>query len=234
MLAQQTRLADLSRFYDVLGELEQKLQGMRGLSECKGSKEWPGRGVYFFFEKDQHRSDTGSGNRVVRVGTHALKAGSRTTLWKRLYQHKGQKNGNGNHRGSIFRLLVGTALINSKELDFPDWGKGNSAPKVIREQEQSLERQVSDFIGNMLILYLPVNDEPGRESLRGYIERNAIAMLSNYNRAAIDSTGVNWLGYQCDREKVRKSGLWNQNHVDEIYDPDFIRVFDDLVSRMDF
>jgi hypothetical protein len=37
--------------------------------------------VYFFRESSEDRSDTGEGPRVVRVGTHALKAGARTTLW---------------------------------------------------------------------------------------------------------------------------------------------------------
>jgi hypothetical protein len=31
---------------------------------------------------------------------------------------------------------------------------------------------------------------------------------------------------------VRKSGLWNQNHVDEAYDPAFLDRFDELVSEM--
>ena len=39
---------------------------------------WPARGVYFFREAGESRSDTGEGLRVVRVGTHALKAGGST------------------------------------------------------------------------------------------------------------------------------------------------------------
>ena len=59
----------------------------------------------------EDRSDTGSGPRIIRVGTHALKTGSRTTLWTRLSQHKGQPgSGGGNHRGLIFRLIGGRAV----------------------------------------------------------------------------------------------------------------------------
>jgi hypothetical protein len=62
-------------------------------------------------EEGEERSHSGQGPRIVRVGTHALKGGSSTTLWKRLSQHKGQERSRrGNHRGSIFRLIVGTAL----------------------------------------------------------------------------------------------------------------------------
>jgi hypothetical protein len=82
--------------------------------------DWPKRGVYFFRELGENRSDTGEGPRIVRVGTHALKSGSQTKLWTRLSQHKGQPStGRGNHRGSIFRLIVGTALIKRDAHDFP-------------------------------------------------------------------------------------------------------------------
>jgi hypothetical protein len=51
---------------------------------------WPARGVYFFREAGESRSDTGEGLRVVRVGTHALKAGGSTTLWSPLSTHRGR------------------------------------------------------------------------------------------------------------------------------------------------
>jgi hypothetical protein len=35
-------------------------------------------------------------------------------------------------------------------------------------------------------LWLSVDDEPGPQSLRGCIERNAIALLSNYGKLPID------------------------------------------------
>ena len=67
-----------------------------------------------FFEESELRSDSGDGLRVVRIGIHALKRGSRKSLWNRLAQHRGIiKRGGGNHRGSIFRLLAGTALAAS-------------------------------------------------------------------------------------------------------------------------
>jgi hypothetical protein len=73
---------------------------------------------------------------VVRVGTHALKAGGSTTLWGRLSTHRGQlRSGGGNHRGSIFRLIVGTALIARDGHKFPTWGEGSSAAKDIKVGE---------------------------------------------------------------------------------------------------
>lgn len=192
---------------------------------------WPSRGVYFFFEQDENRLNTGEGPRVVRVGTHALTSGSRTKLWTRLSQHKGEvKTGGGNHRGSIFRLIIGAALINRGHLTFPTWGIGNTADRTIRDAEVDLERQVSEFIGRMCFLWLAIEDEPGPNSQRGYVERNAISLLSNYGKPALDAASKLWLGHCSDRERVRKSGLWNQNHVEEAYNPTFLDTFKRLVS----
>jgi hypothetical protein len=47
----------------------------------------PSRGVYFFHETGENRSDTGEGPRLLRVGTHALKTGGSTTLWAALRTH---------------------------------------------------------------------------------------------------------------------------------------------------
>jgi hypothetical protein len=66
--------------------------------------------VYFFFEPGEVRRDSGEDLRLVRVGTHGLAVGSKSTFRQRLGQHRGHGSGGGNHRGSIFRLLVGQAL----------------------------------------------------------------------------------------------------------------------------
>lgn len=231
---QERRIIDLKRFYSLLDELARNIQGPRVLSHCSGRMDWPVRGVYFFQESGQARTDTGTAPRTVRVGTHALKDGSRTRLWNRLSQHKGAtRSGGGNHRGSVFRLMVGTALMERDGHDFPTWGQGSSAPKHIRVTEQSLEKLVSKTIGDMPVLWLAIEDTAGPGSLRGYIEHNAIALLSNYNKQAIDPPSGTWLGELCTREKVRKSGLWNQNHVDEDYDPAFLDVLERLVAATD-
>lgn len=227
------RVAHLRTFYSILADLENKLGGARTLTACSGRLNWPARGVYFLMEHRQDRSDSGSGPRIVRVGTHALKEGSGTKLWTRLSQHRGQvKSGGGNHRGSIFRLIVGAALIEQGRYDFPTWGDGNTASATIRAGEIPLECEVSKIIGAMPFLWLAVDDEPRDGSLRGTTERNAIALLSNYGKPALDPPSPGWLGHRCNRERVRNSGLWNSNHVDESYDPAFLDRLAQLVAQM--
>jgi hypothetical protein len=224
------RREHLARFYSLLDRLEKNL-GARTLTECSGRMDWPSRGVYFFRESGEGRTDTGKGPRIVRVGTHALKAGSGTKLWTRLSQHKGQTGtGGGNHRGSIFRLIVGAALSSRDGYEFPTWAKGNTASREVRAGEHFLECEVSRIIGNMPFLWLSLQDEAGPQSLRGFIERNSIALLSNYNKPPLDPPSQVWLGRHSDRERVRNSGLWNSNHVDESNDPAFLNELDCLIS----
>jgi hypothetical protein len=89
---------------------------------------------------------------------------------------------------------------------------------------------VSEIIGNMRFLWLAIEDEPGPNSQRGYVERNSIALLSNYNKRALDPPSDTWLGHYSDRERVRTSGLWNQDHVEKTYEAEFLNTIERFVS----
>tara|TARA_R110002049_G_scaffold114812_8_gene266165 strand:+ start:7393 stop:8094 length:702 start_codon:yes stop_codon:yes gene_type:complete len=227
------RTQDINIFYAHLSRLSSADGGVRTLAMCNGRMVWPQRGVYFFQEIGEGRSSSGEGPRIVRVGTHALKGGSKTSIWNRLSQHRGSaRSGGGNHRGSIFRLIVGTALMARDGYACGTWGHESSAPRDIRQAEHELEKHVSQVIGAMPFLWLDIDDESGPDSQRGYIERNSIALLSNSGKEACDLPSESWLGRFCDRERVRRSGLWNQNHVDEQYDPAFLDVLGQLIDKM--
>ena len=230
----ETRLTCLQEFYLLLDDLENRLGGKRVLTNSHGRMNWPKRGIYFFFEAGEVRSHSGIGPRVVRVGTHAVSANSSSTLWGRLSAHRGSSSsGGGNHRGSIFRLLLGEALSQQNTASScATWGEGNSAPKQIREGEISLERSVTHHLSQMPFLWLEADDEPSKESVRGFIERNSIAVLSNFGKdTPIDPPSAKWLGTVSPRMKVRSSGLWNQNYVADKYDPNFLETFAVLVAK---
>ena len=229
------RYADVVRLYSVLQLVRDKLGGLRRLVDCDGRMDWPERGIYFFFDGGERRS-TGVGWRVVRVGTHAVSQGSRTTLWQRLSQHRGRADGSGgNHRGSIFRLHVGECLLRSRQspVDVADtWGQGFNVSQDIRQHEQPLEERVSQSIGEMGFLWLPILDAPTRNSLRSTIERNTIGLLSNSGAAwPIDPPSDHWLGHHSTRSQIRASGLWNVNYVSHGYDPSFLQTLEDLIDR---
>jgi len=218
------RDARLDRLYSLFDDLERRVGGKQRLQDCDGYMDWPERGVYFFFANDEYRAD-GDQLRLTRVGTHAVSEGSGTTLWNRLRTHRGALSGTyedgGNHRGSVFRERVGEALVERHGLhdEYPQWGDGSSASRDLRLKELDLERRVSDYIRDLPFLWVNVDDEPSPDSDREYLERNVIALVSNYGEEPIDPRDDRWLGYDSPSEKIRRSGLWNVDHVDEDYDP---------------
>ena len=222
----------VDRFYALLWKLRDGLGGGRTLCDCSGKMTWPRRGVYYFFEPGEFRHEQREQLRVVRIGTHAVGKGSRTTLWNRLRAHRGSTDGRGNHRGSVFRQHVGNALLARSQdaTSMPSWGLRRSAPRGVRDQETTLERKVSEYIGKMPFLSLAVDDEPGTTSVRAYLERNSIGLLTS-ETPLIDPPSAEWLGNHSVEPLIRRSGLWNLNHVGALYDPAFLDVLDDYVTR---
>ncbi|MBC7084042.1 MAG: hypothetical protein H5T95_11245 [Firmicutes bacterium] len=143
-----SRARDLDRFYEVLARLQSKLGGCRCLGACGGRGgdgwRWPLQGVYFFFEPGEMRED-GRTPRVVRVGTHAVSEGSKTTLWQRLSRHKGHERGKyaggGNHRGSVFRLHVGAALLAAADCAADDTGDRARVRAVVGDPVRAWARE---------------------------------------------------------------------------------------------
>ncbi len=144
----------IQKFYSILEKLE-RIIGYRYLGQCHGKMTWPNRGIYFFFEEGGLRNEKNK-LRVVRIGTHAVSKNSKTSLWNRLRGHRGNLSGKykggGNHRGSIFRLHIGNAIINKENLNYNSWSIGSSARTQIRINEHPLEVQVSNKIRIMPFL----------------------------------------------------------------------------------
>ena len=232
----ELRKRDLETFYKILNKLERKIGGRRYLSNCNGQMNWPKKGVYFFFEDGEFR-ENGKQLRVVRVGTHAVSKGSKSLLWGRLRSHRGtakrSHKGGGNHRGSIFRLHIGTALINKYGFkEFSKWGIGSSASYFIRDKEKSLEVRVSKRIGSMPFFWLKAEDKSGPNSIRKFIEKYSVSLLSNYDKQPIDPPSKKWIGKSCSNDRICCSGLWNVDHIGESYNPKFLDAMEQLVDSM--
>lgn len=226
-----TRRRALEELYALLAVQTQAVGAPRRLADCSGKDGWPDQGVYFFHEPGEFREE-GTTPRIVRVGTHRLTERSTTTLWTRLRAHRGslggRSPGGGNHRGSVFRLHIGTALIARD--DYPEaaetWGKGPTAPRAVRDLEVDLERAVSQYIGSMHVLWIAVPDRADRAA----VERGCISLLTNMNREPIDPPSKTWLGHLADRATIRASGLWNVHHVDAQPDLDVLELLRSLVT----
>jgi hypothetical protein len=224
----------LKDFYSSLKRLYVGQGGGRLFSECSGKSGWPTRGVYLIFEPEEFLREKKFKpllHRVIRVGTHAVSAGSKATLWNRLSAHRGTTSGGGSHRSSIFRLHVGAALMarSPDEWVVPTWGIGQVAPKETQEKERRLEEEVSKVIGRMRVLWRDVPDQASPESDRAYLEKNAIGLLSrSYLLAGHRPT--TWLGHFSPNVSIPLGGLWNLNHLNVIPSPEFSEVFSTYVD----
>lgn len=230
------RRAQIERLYETLGVGIRDFGRLRTLGAPDAAVGIPRQGVYFFFEPGELRED-GKGGRVVRVGTHAVTERSRSTLWTRLRAHRGTLRGphagGGNHRGSIFRLHVGGALLARDGASLATWGEGAAAARSVRDAEVEHERRVSAHLARFQFTWVPV---PGPPEGRRRVESSAIALLSNLPRPTVaepaDPPSATWLGHHAPHAMVHRSGLWNVNHVAEpLPGPRWLQEFEALVRR---
>lgn len=178
-MTSRTEATDL--FYSHMEGLAQRIGGFKHLTDPTLARHCPKAGLYFFFERGELRPN--GRPRVVRIGTHALTPSSKTTLWSRLRHHMGRTGGSnpggGNHRGSIFRRHVGSALLNQRgDTDLlGSWMAPDPVPDYVHS-ERALEVEVSRVIREMPFLWLGVPTRRDGSSDRGLLERNLISLLS--------------------------------------------------------
>jgi len=108
---------------------------------------------------------------------------------------------------------VGSALAKrNPELAKTSWAAGSVAPANVRKSEETLERNVSAYLGATRVLWLDVPDDPGPTSDRAYLERNSIGTLSRYC-ILHPMISASWLGTYSRNQKIALSGLWNLDHL---------------------
>jgi len=224
------RKADLDVFYHLLNCIENVAGPGVKLHEIY-RKTTPEKGLYFFFEEGEFR-DKSIIPRVVKVES-SFGNKENLTLYQQLLLHRGNISGKfaggGNHRSSLLRKYIGTALINKNHTSCETWGqgKGNAAT---RKSEQWLEMQVSPHISTMRVLILPLDNNRDFAKIVKYIENNSTALLSNFQRTVIDEPSSGWLGRHCSNTLVRDSGLWNTSAVMNKYDDTFLELFKKLIE----
>ena len=132
------------------------------------------------------------------------------------------------HVQEFYRLMdILEATVGGKRLL-----RNSNAPREIRQRELEIERSVSDYIGRMPFLWLEINDPAGPGSLRGLIERNTIALLSNLNQIEVfDPASKDWLGHSAANKTVHQSGLWKVRHADEKFDDTFLIQFENAIEE---
>jgi hypothetical protein len=167
----------------------------------------PSNGVYVFFEKGETGHD---GDRIVRVGTHYGDG----NLVARLNEHFIKENKD----RSVFRKTIGKALLaHDKDPFLAQWSIDRTN-KAVREDPwrqvdlrrlQQVERKVTQRIqGYFSFVIIPVPQNLDRHAL----EATLVATAAQCSACRPSST---WLGLHSPNEKIRASGLWQVQHLDQ-------------------
>lgn len=234
----QAAYAEVDRLYDLLASRRELIRSRYGrtptVGDLPGSRDqWRTKGVYFIFEESEKRAESHSETkRVTRVGSHS---GRNSTIESRIVGEHAADWGR-----SVFRRLVGTALIRRGDFDHSivpsdrdKWAEtwysrqGQWAvqhdPKRLDPMLHALHPMVTSTISAMDVLWVEIDDRTERLEL----EKQCIMLLSNDQRAAasVDPASAGWLGHFALSEKVRASGLWNQQHVTKPHTEGFLSAF---------
>ena len=132
-------------------------------------------------------------NRIVRIGS------ATKSLLDRLNRHFKRTK-----RVSVFRKLVGDALIIRDNLGGLDWNDRDT-------KYPDIEKEVTKYLEENIKFYLcEITDK--KEVLAA--EKAFIVLLSLYYKTIGQSRiNANWLGKNSSRDKVKNSGLWNNVHA---------------------
>jgi hypothetical protein len=162
-------------------------------------------GLYFFFEDDE-TSRHGPTGRVVRVGNHPRSEGG---LVRRLRQHY-----SGNKNGSVFRKLLGSALLRSRDPDTPCLapapGKGHWELQGARPCAlcRVLEAEVSSSLrAGFRFRCIEIRDRNERNLFE-------VMLVATLAQCQVCKPSGGWLGRHAYVDRVRESGLWNVQYSD--------------------
>ena len=170
----------------------------------------PANGIYIMFEKGETYQGL---DRIVRVGTHT----GDNQLYSRLNQHFVKENKD----RSIFLKRVGSAILAKNKDPYLDvWEVDTTTPEnknKVQAQlnpahEQQITQQAVAHIRNK-ISFVVFEVKTKEERLR--LEKKIIATLSKAAKDGFIEPSENWLGNFSPDLKVRQSGLWQSQHLNE-------------------
>jgi len=171
----------------------------------KFSFEIPKNGIYILFEKAEKFIEF---DRIVRVGTHT----GNKQLYSRLNQHFINENKN----RSIFRKNIGRCFLNKERSPYQSLWELDITSRVERQRnlilldlefEKQIEKRISNYIQTNLSFCVFQVD---KKEERLFWESKIASTLAQSNEIR---PSENWLGNYSPKEKIRSSGLWQVNEL---------------------
>lgn len=165
----------------------------------------PKNGIYALFENGEKGHDT---DRIVRIGTHT----GQDKLRSRIEEHYIKEN----HNRSIFRKNIGRAFLNKENDPFLEqWeidlttrdARERFSHLVDREKLQKVENQVTEYMRSHFSFV--VFEVPNKDDRLLFESR----LISTVCRCPTCKPSVNWLGLYSPKQKIRESGLWLVNEL---------------------
>jgi len=187
-------------------ELHRIFNSMKRLKYPYEDEYIPQNGIYVLFEKGEMCHE--NLDRIVRVGTHR----GDKQLRSRLNEHFINENKD----RSIFRKNIGRAILNKNNDEFIKYWELDLTPSKNREKysniidfqyQKKIEGEVTRYIQEMFsFVVIEINDR----EMRLFYESKIISEVSNCKECF---SSENWLGRYSPKEKIRESGLWQENKL---------------------
>jgi len=186
-------------------------------------KRLPRNGIYFLYEQGESWGHSGSGPRIVRVGTH--KEGNfRSRISEHFLPSERRMDFDVTrprpHDRSIFRKNIGRALLNRDQDPYLEIWEVDMTPSADRaawrdRRDIDKEKRTEDEVTRVLrerfsFRFVVLEGQKKRIGTEG-IESRLIGTLA---RCQICQPSPAWLGLHSPKPKIRQSGLWLEQHLD--------------------
>jgi len=180
----------------------------------------PDRGVYFFYEKGEHWGHGGDEARIVRIGSTTS-----DDFPRRINEHfliddssvRFDLNRGKPSDRSIFRKNIGRALLNKAHDPYLDVWEIDFITKKKRAEfshlrdlakERVIEAEVTRTLReNFSFRFISLD---GKDWKQTDLEKLLIAARGG---CSLCRPSANWLGLHSSKPRIRKSGMWQEQHL---------------------
>lgn len=180
----------------------------------------PENGIYFFYERGEIWGHGRDKQRIVRIGT--CKSGNfKSRIAEHYLLDERKMNFDSKQAAprerSIFRKNIGRALLNKRKSGYLNIWEIDFTDRKTREQkahlrnvrfEKNLERQITKILReNFSFRFIEIENEMGREGLEA-------RLIGTVAQCRLCRSSKNWLGIHSPINKIRQSGLWLVQHLE--------------------
>jgi len=214
----------MSSYEDKCKWLHKKLENLPFIKYPFRLTELPKRGIYFFYEAGEIWGHGEDKPRIVRVGTHKSN-NFRSRIKEHYLLDEKKMNFDGMksapHDRSIFRKNIGRTLLNREEDQYLKiWNKDLMSHanrlkyRSYRDipKEKKIENKVTRILrAKFSFKFIIIENQSDRIGTKG-LESSLIGTVA---RCGLCKPSHDWFGDHSPVQKLRKSGLWQVQHLSD-------------------